>query len=40
MSESRVLGIRPAGTRALLAELGSLADVTALHAQLDRKSVV
>ena len=31
---SPVTGIRPAGTRALLVELGSLADVTALHAQL------
>ncbi|MCC3279880.1 carboxyltransferase domain-containing protein [Arthrobacter sp. zg-Y40] len=29
-----IRGIRPAGTRALLVELGSLADVVALHAQL------
>ncbi|WP_312181329.1 carboxyltransferase domain-containing protein [Arthrobacter sp.] len=29
-----ITGIRPAGTRALLVELASLADVTALHAQL------
>ena len=34
MSSSQVSGIRPAGTRALLVELESLADVTALHAQL------
>ncbi|MET4061800.1 KipI family sensor histidine kinase inhibitor [Arthrobacter sp. UYP6] len=34
MSDSPVRGVRPAGTRALLVELGSLADVTALHAQL------
>ncbi|WP_104054913.1 MULTISPECIES: carboxyltransferase domain-containing protein [unclassified Arthrobacter] len=34
MTSSPVIGIRPAGTRALLVELGSLADVTALHAQL------
>ncbi|GAA3295971.1 carboxyltransferase domain-containing protein [Arthrobacter citreus] len=34
MSSSQVTGIRPAGTRALLVELRSLADVTALHAQL------
>ena len=30
----RITGIRTAGTRALLVELGSLADVVALHAQL------
>ena len=30
----RIGSIRPAGTRALLVELGSLADVVALHAQL------
>ncbi|UYB36765.1 carboxyltransferase domain-containing protein [Arthrobacter koreensis] len=29
-----ITGIRPAGTRALLVELGSLADVVALHTQL------
>ncbi|MBP3037494.1 5-oxoprolinase/urea amidolyase family protein [Arthrobacter sp. zg-ZUI100] len=34
MTGSAVTGIRPAGTRALLVELASLADVTALHAQL------
>jgi KipI family sensor histidine kinase inhibitor len=34
MSSSQVTGIRPAGTRALLVELESLADVTALHARL------
>ncbi|WP_104104155.1 5-oxoprolinase/urea amidolyase family protein [Arthrobacter sp. 08Y14] len=34
MTSSPVIGIRPAGTRALLVELASLADVTALHAQL------
>ena len=34
MSPSPITGIRPAGTRALLVELGSLADVTALHSRL------
>ena len=34
MSLSPITGIRPAGTRALLVELGSLADVTALHSRL------
>ncbi|MDK1328245.1 carboxyltransferase domain-containing protein [Arthrobacter sp. zg-Y1143] len=32
-----IRGIRPAGTRALLVELGSLADVVALHAQLQSR---
>ncbi|WP_341395504.1 5-oxoprolinase subunit B/C family protein [Arthrobacter sp. G119Y2] len=34
MTSSPIAGIRPAGTRALLVELASLADVTALDAQL------
>lgn len=34
MRSSPITGIRPAGTRALLVELDSLADVTALHAEL------
>ncbi|MCC9195273.1 5-oxoprolinase/urea amidolyase family protein [Arthrobacter sp. zg-Y820] len=34
MTSSPIAGIRPAGTRTLLVELASLADVTALHTQL------